>query len=129
MMPSPRSRAPSAKPAVPMPLPLRQQRPFERPVPISWRKRLGVEPSPPREEAATDFEDREGHRAPVASAKNHNSSDSTRSVSERSSRTTSAPAAASSSRVWPPVVTAIDRAPAAAAQATSCGVSPMTIAC
>ena len=26
----------------------------------SWRKRLGVEPSLPRKEAATDFEDREG---------------------------------------------------------------------
>ena len=33
-----------------------------------WRKRLGVEPSPPRQRAeATDFEDREGHRAPFAS--------------------------------------------------------------
>jgi hypothetical protein len=32
-----------------------------------WRKRLGVEPSLPRKEAATDFEDREGHRAPFTS--------------------------------------------------------------
>ncbi len=36
-----------------------------------WRKRLGVEPSLPREGAATGFEDREGHRAPVASTKDH----------------------------------------------------------
>lgn len=34
---------------------------------MSWRKRLGVEPSPPAERGATDFEDREGHRAPFAS--------------------------------------------------------------
>ena len=33
----------------------------------SWRKRLGVEPSPPAKRAATGFEDREGHRAPFAS--------------------------------------------------------------
>ena len=33
----------------------------------AWRKRLGVEPSLPRKEAATDFEDREGHRAPFTS--------------------------------------------------------------
>jgi hypothetical protein len=33
----------------------------------NWRKRLGVEPSLPRKEAATDFEDREGHRAPFTS--------------------------------------------------------------
>ena len=32
-----------------------------------WRKRLGVEPSPPAERGATGFEDREGHRAPFAS--------------------------------------------------------------
>lgn len=32
-----------------------------------WRKRLGVEPSLPLNEAATGFEDREGHRAPFAS--------------------------------------------------------------
>jgi hypothetical protein len=32
-----------------------------------WRKRLGVEPSLPRKGAATDFEDREGHRAPFTS--------------------------------------------------------------
>ena len=32
-----------------------------------WRKRLGVEPSPPAKRGATDFEDREGHRAPFAS--------------------------------------------------------------
>ncbi|MBV05571.1 MAG: hypothetical protein CL474_06260 [Acidobacteria bacterium] len=34
---------------------------------LKWRKRLGVEPSPPAEQGATDFEDREGHRAPFAS--------------------------------------------------------------
>ncbi len=35
---------------------------------VEWRKRLGVEPSPPaKTRAATDFEDREGHRAPFAS--------------------------------------------------------------
>ena len=34
---------------------------------LKWRKRLGVEPSPPAERGATDFEDREGHRAPFAS--------------------------------------------------------------
>ena len=39
--------------------------PFERW--REWRKRLGVEPSLPRKEAATDFEDREGHRAPFTS--------------------------------------------------------------
>ena len=33
----------------------------------SWRKRLGVEPSLPDKREATDFEDREGHRAPFAS--------------------------------------------------------------
>jgi len=34
-----------------------------------WRKRLGVEPSPPTWTwAATDFEDREGHRAPFTSS-------------------------------------------------------------
>ena len=34
-----------------------------------WRKRLGVEPSPPAiTRAATGFEDREGHRAPFASS-------------------------------------------------------------
>ena len=33
-----------------------------------WRKRLGVEPSLPSGSAATGFEDREGHRAPFASA-------------------------------------------------------------
>jgi hypothetical protein len=32
-----------------------------------WRKRLGVEPSPPASRGATGFEDREGHRAPFAS--------------------------------------------------------------
>jgi hypothetical protein len=32
-----------------------------------WRKRLGVEPSLPDWRGATDFEDREGHRAPFAS--------------------------------------------------------------
>ena len=32
-----------------------------------WRKRLGVEPSLPDKREATDFEDREGHRAPFAS--------------------------------------------------------------
>ncbi len=35
---------------------------------VEWRKRLGVEPSPPAERGATGFEDREGHRAPFASA-------------------------------------------------------------
>ena len=34
-----------------------------------WRKRLGVEPSPPAKRGATDFEDREGHRAPFASVR------------------------------------------------------------
>ena len=34
---------------------------------VEWRKRLGVEPSPPAKRGATDFEDREGHRAPFAS--------------------------------------------------------------
>ena len=34
-----------------------------------WRKRLGVEPSLPRKGAATDFEDREGHRAPFTSVR------------------------------------------------------------
>ncbi len=34
---------------------------------VEWRKRLGVEPSPPAERGATGFEDREGHRAPFAS--------------------------------------------------------------
>ena len=33
-----------------------------------WRKRLGVEPSLPDWRGATDFEDREGHRAPFASS-------------------------------------------------------------
>ena len=37
-----------------------------------WRKRLGVEPSLPRKGAATDFEDREGHRAPFTSVVDHN---------------------------------------------------------
>ncbi len=32
-----------------------------------WRKRLGVEPSSPAWRGTTDFEDREGHRAPFAS--------------------------------------------------------------
>ena len=33
-----------------------------------WRKRLGVEPSPrAKTRTATDFEDREGHRAPFTS--------------------------------------------------------------
>ena len=32
-----------------------------------WRKRLGVGPSLLAERGATDFEDREGHRAPFAS--------------------------------------------------------------
>ena len=41
--------------------------PRARAVPKGWRKRLGVEPSLPRKEAATDFEDREGHRAPFTS--------------------------------------------------------------
>ena len=36
-----------------------------------WRKRLGVEPSLPRKGAATDFEDREGHRAPFTSVADH----------------------------------------------------------
>ena len=35
-----------------------------------WRKRPGVEPSPPAKRGATDFEDREGHRAPFASKAN-----------------------------------------------------------
>ena len=35
---------------------------------IEWRKRLGVEPSLPDSRGATDFEDREGHRAPFASS-------------------------------------------------------------
>jgi len=34
-----------------------------------WRKRLGVEPSPPAKQGAAGFEDREGHRAPFASAR------------------------------------------------------------
>src|SRR5690606_36491311 len=80
-----------------------------------WRKRLGVEPSLPRKGAATDFEDREGHRAPAASVSDHSRRVMTRSVSDRSSRVTSAPASASSSLVCPPVATPIDRAPAAAA--------------
>ena len=39
--------------------------------PKGWRKRLGVEPSPPSKRAATGFEDREGHRAPFASVVDH----------------------------------------------------------
>src|SRR5438067_10730297 len=50
----------------------------------------------------------------------------TSAVFERSSNTTSAPAARSSPTPWLPVATAIARALPAAAQAMSSGVSPMT---
>ena len=61
-----------------------------------WRKRLGVEPSPPAiTRAATGFEDREGHRAPFASSQIVRAQRSiTRmnaAVSPRSGNTISAP--------------------------------------
>src|SRR5207237_9131649 len=49
-------------------------------------------------------------------------------VSLKSANTTSAPAARSALTSYPPVATATDRAPDAAAHATSSGVSPTTAA-
>ena len=83
-----------------------------------WRKRLGVEPSLPRKEAATDFEDREGHRAPFTSAAIIQSTagdpeqHSSLRCQTNPASTSSAPASRNCSTVKPPVATAIEFAPA-----------------
>src|SRR5207253_676258 len=68
----------------------------------------------------------DGDDAHVLQRPHRSSSDTTASTSVKSSSTASAPSPSSSSRPKPPVATSTQRAPPAAAQAKSRGVSPIT---